>query len=286
MDNKCAPGKDYKEGSCFTFDDLKELAEAYNNAHTDKISIDNYKTKKALLKELINRFKQQYKCDDQVCWLGTSVGKKIKAEIHENTFRPTGPEDKYGWLSTEEIDNVMKQYEQLYPDFKFLGAVPSDFDKLPIYETTDLQFKELEKTTPKIGLVINLDTHDMSGSHWVALYANLKTNTIYYFDSFRKPPQDRVRTFVTRLLSYMATKSQTQKLNIKQFMEDYDVSDEFDVRYNKIQHQFKNSECGVYSIHFLVKLLEGESFDKIVNNVIDDATMNKYRQTIFRNVNK
>lgn len=285
MDNKCAPGKDFKEGSCFTFDDLKELAEAYNKAHADKISVDDYKTKKALLKELIKRFKEQYECDDQVCWLGTKVGKKISADIKEYTFRPTGPEEKYGWLSTEEIENVMKQYEKIHTDFKFLGAVPSDFDEIPAYETTDLQFSKLETTTPKLGLVINLDTHDMSGSHWVALYANLKTNTIYYFDSFKKPPQNRVRTFVTRLLSYMANKS-SRKLDIKKFMEDYQESDEFDVRYNKIQHQYKNSECGVYSIHFLIKLLEGNDFDKIVNNIIDDATMNKYRHTIFRNSNK
>jgi hypothetical protein len=179
----------------------------------------------------------------------------------------------------------MKQYEKVYKDFKFLGAIPSDFDELPIYETTDLEFAELEKTTPILGAIINLDTHNQPGSHWVALYANLKTNSIYYFDSFKKQPQNRVRKFITRLLGYMVTKKQDTKLDIKDFLDKYEKSDNYDIRYNQVQHQYKNSECGVYSLNFIIRLLEGETFDDIVNNITNDDKMNKYRETVFRNAN-
>ena len=283
--NKCAPGKKYTEGSCFTIDNLKKIAEEYNNNHTDKVTINN--NKKYLLRELNNRFQRQYECnnDDQICWASSKLVKGIKDRDINYTFRPKGPTKQFEWLSTRDIDSVMKQYEYNNKDFKFLGAMPSDFDELPIYGTTDLDFSNLERSTPQIGAVINLDTHDQSGSHWVGFYANLKTNTIYYFDSFAKKPQKRINMFIRRLLCYMYNKKHNTSFNVPEFMKKYHSSRDYDVRYNKIQHQFKNSECGVYSMNFIIRLLGGETFDKIVNNITNDDKMNSCRKTYFRNYN-
>jgi hypothetical protein len=289
--NKCAPGKTFTEGTCFTLDNLKKIAEEYNKQNPDKISLTNITSKKQLLRELNPRFQKKYSCDDQTCWLGSKIVKEINdRDIKYNTFRPKGPAKQFEWLSTNDIESVMKQYEYKHKDFKFLGAMPSDFDELPIYGTTDLQFDELEKHTPKIGAVINLDTHDQSGSHWVAFYANLRTNTIYYFDSFAKKPQRRLNMFIRRLLNYMYNKNNkvsinNTSLNVRQFMSRYNKSNDYDVRYNKIQHQFKNSECGVYSMNFIIRLLGDETFDDIVNNITNDDKMNSCRNVYFRNVN-
>jgi len=68
-------------------------------------------------------------------------------------------------------------------------------------------------------------------------------------------------------------------------MKRYHKSEEYDVRYNKLQHQFKNSECGVYSMNFIIRILEGETFDKIVNKITNDDKMNSCRSVYFRNVN-
>jgi hypothetical protein len=65
-------------------------------------------------------------------------------------------------------------------------------------------------------------------------------------------------------------------------MKQYHTSDEFDVRYNKIQHQFKNSECGVYSMNFIIRILEGDTFDDIINNITNDDKMNENRNIYFR----
>jgi hypothetical protein len=51
---------------------------------------------------------------------------------------------------------------------------------------------------------------------------------------------------------------------------------------NSIQHQFKNTECGMYSIHFIDNCLTSEKkFEQIVEHVITDDEMNKMRQTNF-----
>jgi len=239
--NKCAPGKKYTDGSCFTINNLKKIAEEYNEIHTDKINIIN--NKKQLLRDLNNKFQKEYECNnnDQVCWVSSKLVKNIKDTDVHYTFRPKGPTKQYEWLSTRDIESVLKQYEYNNKDFKFLGAMPSDFDELPIYGTTELEFRQLEQDTPKIAAVINLDTHNQSGSHWVAFYANLRTK--------------------------------------------YHNSKDYDVRYNKIQHQFKNSECGVYSMNFIIRLLGGETFDEITNNITNDDKMNSCRNIYFRNVN-
>jgi hypothetical protein len=70
---------------------------------------------------------------------------------------------------------------------------------------------------------------------------------------------------------------------MSEFMSKFHSSNDYDVRYNKIQHQFKNSECGVYSMNFIIRLLGGETFDDIVNNITDDITMNNCRKIYFRN---
>lgn len=58
---------------------------------------------------------------------------------------------------------------------------------------------------------------------------------------------------------------------------------EFDIRYNNIQHQIENTECGVYSINFIVRLVGGETFDEITKNITRDDFMNGCRKTYFRN---
>ena len=60
---------------------------------------------------------------------------------------------------------------------------------------------------------------------------------------------------------------------------------DFDIRYNKIRHQFKNSECGVYSMNFIIRLLNGESFNAITQNITKDDDMNECRKVYFNNIN-
>ena len=43
--------------------------------------------------------------------------------------------------------------------------------------------------------------------------------------------------------------------------------------FNQKDHQRKNTECGVYSIHFIINMLEGKHFYDISNNIIRDEQM-------------
>jgi hypothetical protein len=297
IDEKCAPSKSFKDGSCLTLKSLKSIIESYNKNIKDiekKIVISNNKSK--MVKQLEERLSD--KCNNQTCWLRLDIIQqledKIKKDILENTFRPEGPEQKYTWLSTSDINDVVTQYQEKYKDFLFLGALPADFQEIKFLGINDLDFADIEKEGKhKIGMVINLDVHTQGGSHWVALYTDLQKGQIYYFDSFAKKPSKRTKKFINKILKYLYKKNYNKDININSLIETIKSSNEnkdlknlkkFDIRYNNIQHQFNNSECGVYSINFIVRLVGGESFDEITQNITKDNEMNKCRTKYFRNV--
>jgi len=289
-DDICAPGKKNTEGSCFTIESLKMIAKSYNNLNKKQIEITD--NKKELLVKLIKNIKKDYGCVNQICWLNLDIVKNINNDGINNTFRPNGPMKKYDWLSTSDIDNVVKQYESIHKNFKYLGTVPYDFDLLPILGISNINFTNLiDNGYHKIGMVINLDNHDERGSHWVALYANLKKRQVFFFDSFGKKPGRRIKIFITKIVKFLYNTLYNKSLNIKYFFDNdneiephmKDELSNLDVRYNKIQHQFSNSECGVYSINFIIRLASGESFENITNNITNDKEMNDCRKVYFRN---
>ena len=288
---KCAPSKTYTEGSCFTLDALKKLANTYNK----DIGIESNKyikisdSKEDLLKQISKRITQ---CNNnQLCWLNIDWVKNIKDEdILKNTFRPPGPQGRFKWLNTTNINDIVKQYENKYKDFKFLGAVPYDFEELEQLGIDKLDFDELiNQNKYKIGLVINLDEHWKSGSHWVGLFANLKEDKIYFFDSYGYKPKKRISDFIRRIAIWCYKR---HHLKIQEGSSNDNIDTEINFKnkyeklmnidYNKTRHQYKNSECGVYSINFILRLLKGETFNNICNNITPDEKVNECREVYFR----
>ena len=290
-DTRCAPTKKYTDGSCFDLESLKKIASAYNKKFNDDIKIT--KNKEYLVEKLEEKMEDE--CDNQTCWLKQSFVREILDKNLKNTFRPKGPTQKNGWLSTINIDQVMEQYHEKYPNFLYLGTVPSDFEDLLFLGFQNINFdKLLKKGKYKLGMVINLDEHNQGGSHWVALFINLKKNQVYFFDSFAKKPIKKIKKFIDRVVKYLFKKEFGNEIPIKYLekaKEKYDklsppiqkALDKIDYRINKIQHQKSNSECGVYSINFILRLLQGESFDEITNNPVRDEAMEKCRKVYFNN---
>ena len=73
-----------------------------------------------------------------------------------------------------------------------------------------------------------------------SLYINLIKHQVYFFDSYGSDPEDEIKSFMRKAATYMETKG-TKPNNII-------------MKWNKTQHQRENSECGVYSINFLLRI--------------------------------
>ena len=89
---------------------------------------------------------------------------------------------------------------------------------------------------------------------------------ICYWDSYGFKPNPEVVVLMNRL------KEQAAKLDNKINLE---------LKINKNRHQYKNSECGMYCIYFITSLLDGKMFENIVQNIVDDDTMNGKRNDFF-----
>ena len=141
-----------------------------------------------------------------------------------------------------------------------------DFDSLDQYKIPYDRIKKLyNEGKKKIGVIFNLDEHWQSGSHWVALYADLEKGVCYYFDSYAVAPEKRVQNLMKRIGRFIKS----------------DLNKEPTIDYNKTRHQKANSECGVYSMAFILRQLKGESFEDINSKRIPDEEINKCRKVYF-----
>lgn len=274
----CAPGIKFMSGSCIDLPILVEMANAYNTVNDDKIKLHSRletlnpkKYKKYLLRQIKKRYDNV--CKTQLCWTKQDfidqMNDKMKDELLKYTFRPNGPKGKFEWLNTTHLNEVMQQYEKIHSDFKFLGAVPMDFDNLPPLGIKNLNFKELyDKGIKKLGIIFNLDEHWQNGSHWVAAFANLEKGETYYSDSYGIAPEPPIRALLRRIGKFCET----------------ELGKKASAIHNKTRHQYGDSECGMYSLNFVISLLEGTKFEELSNDKIPDDKVNKLRPIFFNNV--
>jgi hypothetical protein len=201
------------------------------------------------------------------------------------------------WLSNFDIDAVIQQYEAAYPDFVFLGPTPIDFDsvkadgKCVTEEICGFSLeKEWAKGKRKIGVVYNLDTSDGPGTHWVSMFIDMGDPVPYmfYFNSTAEPMPKEVRSLMDRIQEQWLHRNHGKK-NHKKLIE-YTSDD-------KVEHQHSNTECGMYSLFFIITCLtrkvggfktlgSGLSREKILalfagKTRIPDRYMLKFRNLYF-----
>ena len=92
----------------------------------------------------------------------------------------------------------------------------------------------------KIGIIFNLDRHDQGGSHWVSLFVDLKDRFIFYYDSAGSDTPKEIDALRRRMTNEMK-----KKYKLK-FYKNYPV-----------EHQHGNTECGMYSLFFIITMLTG-----------------------------
>jgi len=319
---KCAPHLKYDNGSCYTYEILLDMANTYNtkfrnDKNFNEIILLKDMTKSDLIYELSNRLQN---CNNQICWFSKIYENKKNLNLF---FRPPGPQTQFKWLNTTNINLVMKQYEKKYNDFKFYGAVPIDFDNPLVSEILFIDYNDLfNNNINRIAFVFNLDRHDQNGSHWVALFCNLKTKLIYFFDSYGTNPfkdnkYENIAILMIRIYNYLDNslnekwKKIINKLhtlydnnNINKCLNEYEsnynmiinsgklsndidfnnfINNDIDINFANIRHQYGNSECGVYSLYFILNMLldDNNFYKKFYENL-----SNKNGYVSGKNTNK
>jgi len=276
-DKKCGPTLSFENGSCIPLNLLVKMAISHNKNVKNKensiqlfdileeLSPDDYK------RYLLYEFQKRFKNSSHSEWVNSNFFKNMTEEdkdfLQTAVFRPEGPQGQFQWLSTLDINKTLAQYENKYQDFAFLGAVPIDFNDLDYYPFKNMNFNEFRKEGKnKLGVIFNLDEHYKGGSHWVSLFTDLEKGQIYFSDSYGRKPEKRINNFMERIKNYLETCNM----------------DNIDMRHNPTQHQRGNSECGVYSINFILRLLKGKTFDHLTRKRLTDEKVNKCRFRYFK----
>jgi hypothetical protein len=193
-------------------------------------------------------------------------------------LRPSQPkswtQDPDKWLDSLNISAVLNQYEHTRKDFEFMGPFPIDFgapnpyrnsptnkDQCLMNEMCTLSVQNSVKNgTSYIGIVYNLDPHYKSGSHWVANFIDLKKKICIYFDSYGMEPPLQVQKFMRWLTTH---------------------DPEIKLYYSSRRLQYKNTECGMYCLYFIIRMLAGDDYIAFSRSKPSDSDMLKLRSWIF-----
>jgi len=296
----CAPIANHlysKEISCFDKAALVRLANAWNESHPDdRIRNIAKASRKQLWSAIKNKMSPKCKTGGksngkgeniEACWVDHLAS--ANDPIHKK-LRPVEPKEwkknPYEWLSNFDIEDAMQQYEddKSYK-FKFIGVFPVDFaiktgifGKCLYEETCNIDFQRLvKKGIEYAGMVINMDHHDEPGSHWTALFIAMNPKSplygAYYYNSVPNPPPKEVEAYMKML---------------KNKAEELTPNVPFKLQYNTYQHQYKNTECGLFSMAYLVRWLvllqknPSTDFEKVVKISIRDEHVHKLRKLFFR----
>lgn len=254
----CAPnvqGKTIHKYSCFTNDVILKLKESYNKHHQDQQQIKE--TSPLKIWKVLKK-KMSY-CSKEACWLDV-LEPQEKKNIEKHLFSPKKPiewkRNPREWLSNIEILQVLNQYQTAYPDFLFIGPTTIDFDTKingqcvcpELCEFSLQKYVSLGKT--KIAIVYNLDNVYGKGTHWVSHFIDINDKFQFYFNSSGNKIPDEIKTFVDRV------DSQAKDMNTTlDFYEMYSN----DLGRSSIEHQMSNTECGMYSLYFIITMLSNET---------------------------
>lgn len=265
-----------KQYTCIPDKSLCKLRALWNARHPDdKITEKNFKKVWIALK---NRFKNV--CDRESCWLRQNfTDGKMRKELND-AFAPKSPtawkKNPNEWLSSNEITAVMKQYEKKHDDFVFLGPSPIDYDTHKMYGECvweelchfDLKKEIREKGKKKFGVIFNLDPHYKGGSHWVSLFIDVDKKIVFHFDSVGKAAHKQIKKFADDVIR--------QGLHLPE-----PVYFKYDENH-PTEHQYGDTECGIYSLYFVITLLEGKKdINYFKRKRIPDKEMEKFRKVYF-----
>lgn len=281
----CSPHRSKQQGgqTCYTKKQLVDLAKQYNRKYSHTISTNL--SKDELWNELHQRMTE---CNNEWCW-----SEKLEVDLNNDpSFRPPATEHFKNWLSTDDIRSVLVQYEHIDPSFAAIGPLPIDFCDLGHMLCNINLHNAYIKGTRTIGIVFNTDPSDQPGKHWISMFVDMRPNDprlweINYFDSFGNAPLAPeiirlVKVLETQIANEIVKKHNVELTSVK-VIKKLNCSNK--ICTSKARHQFNDSECGVYCIHFIVQRLMGVTWEELVQNhssLLNDDHMIQMRNYYFR----
>ena len=178
--------------------------------------------------------------------------------------------DSYGVLPPSEIQRLMLRLKNQSNLLIQNGTI--DINKLDDNHTVTSSYEIVDSNKIKVDNPDNF------------LYQNL----IFFGKMPEKPTKKSKLKLDKKTLNYITEKN-GKILTLKNPIDKAKLKNlnvvsmkSFRTFYNNKKFQFKNTECGVYSMYFIDELLHDKTYDEFISNIIKDDAMHKNRQKYFR----
>ncbi len=207
---------------------------------------------------------------------------QIRAEL-ERRFKAAGPRRGAALLSNYNIDQTLRRWMREFPTFYACPFAMMDFDLThEDFDRVDLAAVRDGRATAELdggrrgphdrfACVLNTDVSSGPGKHWVAVYADLRAGagaSIEYFNSAGNPPPAPVVGWMERQRALLRAAGVEAAA----------------VPVTSVAHQRGQTECGLYTLYYIRRRLEGTPFEFFMRNLVPDEAMTAFRSRCFREV--
>jgi len=244
---ECRPDVDVKNGVCSSDESVNKLKKWLKTKSTKAVDIISEAKEKLGVK-----YESQLYDENSISYLFD--------DNKEHIFSRSGPFNTDEWLDNIVIDSTLNDWEVVFKRFKNMGVHMNNFDeKHKKLATAD--WKTMIKKYDIIASVINTDNYGSSGQHWVCIVVDSKKKTIEYFDSAAGGVSEEILTWMMKI---------SIELNFKE------------VFINTLKHQYKNTECGVYSLYYILARMHNVHSDYFDNiRIPDELMLESVRKLLF-----
>ena len=172
------------------------------------------------------------------------------------------------WLSDEDVYATLQKFKKRR--FKVYYPIAIDFAKKDsntcVFDgICNDSYATIAKNYDQIAIVFNTDTHDKPGSHWIAVFFDVKKSIFYFFDSVGAVAPRQIRNLFNRFKREAANEG--KRLRFKSC---------------SCQHQLSFTECGMYCIFFIILMSKSTTNFEKFKTRIPDEEMYKLRTKLFK----
>ncbi len=179
------------------------------------------KTKEVHPIKIINNMKERMNCSSESCVLKNpefiQFAKLSNVDkLLDDFFKPEGPATHFGLLSNFNIDGVLDQLNDRFPQFLHIPFQMRDFEKVGTELARVDLARELKNGKQSFGVVLNTDWSDGRGIHWYCLFGEKKNGKliIEYFNSSGKEPLVETQAWLQKTKHYL-TKELKMPVEVK-----------------------------------------------------------------------
>ena len=278
--------------TCFSEKILKKLHKLETELNVDSIELipitndqESLPTDGSDKSNMIRRLAAILDCGSEYCILGRDGVKKILTEdeikLEKRRFKVKGPRDTdVGTDGELHAYRVLLQWSEV---FDFFYPLPHIIISKTVGSKDVLSaagiLKIVKNQYPTVRVIsadisIEIETKEGSGFHSVAVLIDLRENvwTVEFFDSSGYPPNE----YVSNLLEDIASRlrEHKKKLNERGRVETVIVS-------GRVKHQCTASECGLHSLIYIRRRLEGLGYQFFSRFKIPDDYAKEMRRMVF-----